>query len=137
MTTTTTVADTPDIVAARNFDPSTIVNAARGDNDAAFDRGERQIREGYGQYSGISNPIARSRGLAAALDELSYNRALSNAGLTAAELEAEQRQKLGLAELTASRTQNQSGYTSTAFQPQGNGIVSSAISGGLGVLAAF
>lgn len=102
-----------------------------------FDRGERQIRETYGNYSGISNPIARSRGLAAALDELSYNRAMSNAGLTAAELEAEQRQKLGLAELTASRTQRQQGYSSTAFQPQSGGLLNTIVGGAISGAAAF
>lgn len=137
MTTTSTVVDTPDIVAARSFDPSAIVNASRASNDAVMDRGERQIRESYGNYSGISNPIARSRGLATALDELSYNRALNNAGLTATELEAQQRQKLGLAELTASRTSRQQGYSSTAFQPQSGGLLNTIVSGGISAATAF
>jgi hypothetical protein len=120
---------TGDIAAFRALNPSAVIQAGRGDNDAQFDRAERNTREAFGNYSGISNPLARSRALSSALDDISYDRALTNANINAQGLQAEMTQKAALADLTAKRRQY--GYSSV-LPPQSQ--TGSALIGAAGAI---
>lgn len=130
---TTEVIDTPDIKAFRELDASKVIQAGRGDQDAQFDRAERTTREAFGNYSGITNPLARSRALASALDEISYDRALANANLNAQGLQANMTQKAALADLTAKRTS--SGYGSVLPPPSQTGSALIGAAGAIGSAA--
>lgn len=131
---TQTVQDTPDIQNYRNWDPTAAVYARRGEIDAPFDRGERQIREQFGGMSGIRNPIAKARSTASALDDLSYNRAMANAAMNAEALGQTGAQKAYLADLTATR--KQSGYTSQVTGGGANPYISGGISAGGAIISA-
>jgi hypothetical protein len=128
---TSEVVDTPDIKAFRDLDASKVIHAGRGDQDAQFDRADRATREAFGNYSGITNPLARSRALSSALDDISYDRAIANANLNAQGLQAEMTQKAALADLTAKRRQY--GYGSV-LPPQSN--TGSALIGAAGQVGA-
>lgn len=130
---TSEVIDTPDIQAFRSFDPKAAIQAGRADSDAQFDRAEKYTREAFGNYSGIRNPLARSRALASALDEVSYDRAISNANLNAQGMQAEMGQKAALADLTAKRRQH--GYSSTLPQQSGMGSAVIGSAGSIGAAA--
>lgn len=130
---TTEVADSSDIQNFRALNPSAVIQAGRADSDAQFDRAERQTREAFGNYSGIYNPIARSRALSSALDEIRYDRAISNANLNATALQADMTQKAALADLTAKRTSY--GYGSVLPQQSNTGSSLIGAAGAIGSAA--
>lgn len=130
---TETVLDTPDIQAFRDFNPEATqlapILATR------FGRDRQAIEDSYGAYSGIPSQVARNRLRDMALSEAGQNEAaaVSQGVIEGKKMRADQ---LGaLAALTAGK--NKKGYESQQVQQgPGNGIASSAISAGGGIVAA-
>jgi hypothetical protein len=107
---------------------------------ASFGAARQDIEEGVGGYSGITNPVLAARMKEIALQELADR---ESSALTAADRERNQQElqkKQFLAGLRRPQyvtTGATSSGTGTAVQQQPSNLLSSLISGGLGLATAF
>jgi hypothetical protein len=130
---TTSVEDpSGDIAAFRAFKPSTATLEPA--LDAQYRNEERRVADQYGAYSGIPSAVARNRLENLARNELMASKATAMAQGNA-EAEKMRMSQLGaLADLTATRRQQGSGFNSQAAQ--GSGVGNSLISGGSAIAGA-
>ena len=124
---TTSVEDpSGDIAALRAFKPSTAMLEPA--LDANYRNEERRVADQYSAYSGIPSAVARNR-----LENLARNELMASKGTALAQGNAEaeklrMNQLAGLAELTATRRNQGSGFNSQASQ--GSGALGAGISAG-------
>jgi hypothetical protein len=127
------VENTPDIEAYRGFQPSTdILNAGV---NAQFARAERQNADQFGAYSGIPSQVARNRMMQMGRNDLTASRGLALAEGNTQAQQLKMAQLESLANLTAKRKQQSSGFNSQLpTPPPSSGMGAAAIMGGATVL---